>query len=144
MATKNKLTLDFPMYDHLKQQLEKSGGNALKTAVDKALTESVRYTDEELKKAIAPHRKSGRTEKSLEGESRPEWSGTNASIDVGFDISNGGLPSIFLMYGTKVHGQPHVEPDRKLYNALYGSKVKRQIQKIQENAFRSIAEQVIS
>lgn len=139
---KNKLSLDFPMYDHLKQQLEKAGGNALKTAVDKALTESARYTDEELEKAIAPHRKSGRTEKSLEGESRPEWSGTNASIDVGFDISNGGLPSIFLMYGTKVHGQPHVEPDRKLYNALYGSRVTNQIKKIQEDAFRSITEQV--
>lgn len=139
---KNKLSLDFPMFDHLKQQLEKAGGNALKTAVDKALTESARYTDEELEKAIAPHRKSGRTEKSLEGESRPEWSGTNASIDVGFDISNGGLPSIFLMYGTKVHGQPHVEPDRKLYNALYGSRVTNQIKKIQEDAFRSITEQV--
>lgn len=77
---KNKLSLDFPMYDHLKKQLEKAGGNALKTAVDKALTESARYTDEELEKAIAPHRKSGRTEKSLEGESRPEWSGTNAQL----------------------------------------------------------------
>ena len=141
---KNKLSLDFPMYDHLKQQLEKAGGNALKTAVDKALTESARYTDAELEKAIAPHRKSGRTEKSLEGESRPEWSGTNASIDVGFDISNGGLPSIFLMYGTKVHGQPHVEPDRKLYNAVYGTKVKKEIQKIQEEAFLSIVREVIT
>lgn len=140
---KNKLSLDFPMYDHLKQQLEKAGGNALKTAVDKALTESARYTDEELEKAIAPHRKSGRTEKSLEGESRPEWSGTNASIDVGFDISNGGLPSIFLMYGTKVHGQPHVKPDKKLYNAVYGSRVKNQVHKIQEEAFFSIVSKVM-
>lgn len=139
---KNKLSLDFPMFDHLKQQLEKAGGNALKTAVDKALTESARFTDKELEKAIAPHRKTGRTEKSLEGESRTEWSGTTASIDVGFDISDGGLPSIFLMYGTKVHGQPHVAPDRKLYNALYGSRVTNQIKKIQEDAFRSITEQV--
>lgn len=140
---KNKLSLDFPMYDHLKKQLEKAGGNALKTAVDKALTESARYADAQLEKAIAPHRKTGRTEDSLEGESRPKWSGTNASIDVGFDISNGGLPSIFLMYGTKVHGQPHVEPDRKLYNAIYGSKVKNQIKQIQEEAFFSIVREVV-
>lgn len=140
---KNKLSLDFPMFDHLKKQLEKVGGNALTTAVDKALTESARFTDKELEKAIAPHRKTGRTEKSLEGDSRTEWSGTTASIDVGFDISDGGLPSIFLMYGTKVHGQPHVAPDRKLYDAIYGSKVKKQIQKIQEEAFFSIASEVI-
>lgn len=140
---KNKLSLDFPAYDHLKKQLEKAGGNALKTAVDKALTESARYADAQLEKAIAPHRKTGRTEDSLEGESRPQWSGTNASIDVGFDISNGGLPSIFLMYGTKVHGQPHVEPDRKLYNAIYGSKVKNTIKQIQEEAFFSIVKEVV-
>ena len=145
MATKNRLSLDFPMFDHLKEQLEKAGGNALKTAVDKALRESVEYTDKELMNAMAPHRKTGTVEKSL--DSKPDWvmwSGTMASMEVGFNLYDGGLPSLFLMYGTKVHGQPHVEPDRKLYNALYGSKVKRQIQKIQENAFRSIAEQVIS
>lgn len=140
---KNKLSIDFPMYDHLRKQLEKVGGNSLTTAVNKALTESARYTDNQLEKAIAPHRRSGRTEDSLEEDSRPKWSGTNASIDVGFDISNGGLPSIFLMYGTKVHGQPHVQPDRKLYNALYGTKVKREIQKIQEEAFYSIVKEVI-
>jgi hypothetical protein len=47
------------------------------------------------------------------------------------------------MYGTKVHGQPHVQPDKKLYDAVYGSKNKRQVQKIQEEAFMSVAKKVI-
>lgn len=139
---KNKLSLDFPAYDHLKKQLEKVGGNALQQAVDKALTDSEKYIDRQLKTAIQPHRRSGRTEKSLKDSNKPEWSGTQASIDVGFDISDGGLASIFLMYGTKMHGQPHVKPDKKLYDALYGSKTKKKIQQIQEEAFYEILGEV--
>lgn len=144
MATKNKLTLDFPMFDTLKTQLDKAGGNALKTAVDNALKTSNSYVEAQLKAAIAPHHRYGTVEESL--DARPdqvEWYGTSASIPVGFDLKDGGLPSLFLMYGTKVHGQPHVEPDRKLYDAIYGSKVKKQIQKIQEEAFLSVVKKVI-
>lgn len=144
MATKNKLTLDFPMFETLKKQLNEAGGNTLTTAVENALTTSASYIDSQLKAAIAPHRRTGTVEQSLDTHpNKVEWSGTNASIQVGFNLDDGGIPSIFLMYGTKVHGQPHVQPDKKLYDAVYGSKNKRQVQKIQEEAFMSVAKKVI-
>lgn len=145
MATKNKLTLDFPMFDTLKTQLDKAGGNALKTAVDNALKTSNSYVEAQLKAAIAPHHRYGTVEESL--DTRPdqvEWFGSSASIQVGFNLNEGGLPSLFIMYGTKVHGQPHVKPDKKLYNAIYGSRVKNQVKKIQEEAFLSIVREVIT
>lgn len=144
MATKNKLTLDFPMFETLKTQLDKAGGNTLKTAVDNALKTSASYVDSQLKVAIAPHKKTGTVEKSLDTHpNQVEWFGSNASVQVGFNLSDGGLPSLFLMYGTKVHGQPHVKPDKKLYNAVYGSRVKNQVKKIQEEAFLSIVSKVM-
>lgn len=144
MATKNKLTLDFPMFDTLKKQLNEAGGNALTAAVEDALKASAAFADTQMKAAIAPHRKTGKVEESLDNHpDQVEWYGTSASIPVGFDLKDGGLPSLFLMYGTKVHGQPHVKPDRKLYDAIYGSKVKKQIQKIQEEAFLSVVKKVI-
>ena len=144
MATKNKLTLDFPMFETLKKQLNEAGGNTLTTAVENALTTSASYIDSQLKAAIAPHRRTGTVEQSLDTHpNQVEWFGSNASVQVGFNLSDGGLPSLFLMYGTKVHGQPHVKPDKKLYNAVYGSRVKNQVHKIQEEAFLSIVSKVM-
>jgi hypothetical protein len=47
------------------------------------------------------------------------------------------------MYGTKVHGQPHVKPDKNLYNAIYGNATKKRIQEIQANAFYSMIDEVM-
>ena len=102
------------------------------------MTTSASYVDSQLKAAIAPHRRTGTVEQSLDTHpNKVEWSGTNASIQVGFNLDDGGIPSIFLMYGTKVHGQPHVQPDKKLYDAVYGSKNKKTSS---ENTGRSIYE----
>ena len=54
----------------------------------------------------------------------------NANIKVGFDIRHGGLPSIFLMYGT-----PRTKKDTKLYNDIYGNKTKHKIAEIQKEIF---------
>ena len=62
---------------------------------------------------------------------RVEWSGTKAFVDVGFDIQNGGLASIFLMYGT-----PRMKKDTKLYNDIYGKKTRDEIRALQEEIFR--------
>ena len=53
--------------------------------------------------AITPHNETKRTEKALKKEAEIEWAGTLASVKVGFSISEGGLASIFLMYGTQSH-----------------------------------------
>ena len=54
-----------------------------------------------------------------------------ANISVGFDIKQGGLPSIFLMYGT-----PRMKKDTKLYADVYGKKAQERIKKAQEETFQ--------
>lgn len=138
-----KLKLDFPMYDQLKSRLDEIGGNATKKAVESALEKSADFANNQLASAMIPHNKSNKVSDSLSRNPQVEWTGTEATIKVGFNISEGGLPSIFLMYGTQLFGQPHVKPDRKLYNALYGSTTKKQIQKIQEEAFFETIKEVM-
>ena len=88
------------------------------------------------------HERTGRTEEAIITNTPAKWKGSIAEINVGFDFNDGGLPSIFLMYGTTVHGQPHITPDRNLYNAVYGAAVKREIKAIQEKAFNQVIERV--
>ncbi|MFR3520381.1 MAG: hypothetical protein ACLTT4_18380, partial [Coprobacillus cateniformis] len=57
------------------------------------------------------------------------WEGFVATVDVGFRIREGGLPSIFLMYGT-----PKMKKDTKLYNAIRGAKTKKYIYELQTEA----------
>jgi len=130
-----RVEFDFPMFDALKKKLEDIGGNALDEAVEDALTQSHAYVTAQLENAIAPHRRSGKVQSSLDKVPEVIKTGTEYYTDVGFDINEGGLPSIFLMYGTKVHGQPHVQPDVALFNAIYGAATKKKVSQIQEQAF---------
>lgn len=141
MAKKNKFSLDFSNFADYAEKLDKLGGNLKKTA-DRALQESYDYVTENVENKIRSHHRTGETEKSLLTQSKVEWTGNTASIDVGFDIKNGGLPSIFLMYGTPRHGpvgknggHPGTAADKQLYDAIYGNRATREIRKIQEEIF---------
>lgn len=138
-----KLELEFPMLDKLTKQLREIGGNALDRAVEKALTDSNAFVAAQLDDAIKPHHRTGKTGNSLLKDTEVQKNGTEYSANTGFKISGGGLASIFLMYGTKVHGQPHVSPDRKLYNAIFGAATKKKIQEIQANAFFEMIDEVM-
>lgn len=140
---KNKLTIDFNGFEHIKKQLDAIGGNATKQAVDDALKASQTYISQQVSAAITPHTLTGQTKKSIVRDHPVEWTGDVAAVDVGFDIVGGGLPSIFLMYGTQLHGQPHITPDRKLYDAVYGAKTRKEVLRLQEQAFNKALERVI-
>ena len=140
---KNKITVDFPGYDVLKKQLDTLGGDATTRAINGALKASQQLVAEQVAAAMSSHYRTGKTRKSIVVNSPVEWTGDTAAIAVGFDISGGGLASIFLMYGTKLHGQPHIEPDRNLYNAVYGAQTRKEIQRIQEQAFNKVLERLV-
>lgn len=140
----NRVEFGFPMLDVLKKKLEAIEGNALDNAVEKALTESHAFVTEQLEQAIAPHRRTGKVAGTLDKIPEVVKTGTEYYTDVGFDINEGGLPSIFLMYGTTVHGQPHVTPDRALFDAIYGTATKKRIQEIQQQAFFKAIEEVMN
>lgn len=140
---KNKISIDFKGFETVKKQLDQLGGDATKRAVDEALKASQQIVAEKVSAAMTPHNYTGKTKKSIVKNAPVEWTGDEAAVGVGFDIVGGGLPSIFLMYGTTLHGQPHIEPDRNLYEAVYGANTRKEIQKVQEAAFDKVLNEVI-
>lgn len=102
----------------------------VKKVAEKGLKDTHSHITDKLKKAIKPHKQTGVTENSLKKDADINWSGSAAKVNVGFDISKGGLPSIFLLYGT-----PRTKKDPKLYAALYSKKTEKEIKEIQEDAF---------
>lgn len=126
---KAKLSIDFTAFAAQAERLEKVGGN-LQETVDDILEQSKDLVNSQLHAEMIKHHRTGKTELSIRDNARVEWEGTTAKVSVGFDIANGGLPSIFLMYGT-----PRMQKDQNLYNAVYGTSTKRRIKELQEKIF---------
>lgn len=126
---KNKIGLTFSGFEELVSKLDKLGGD-LKSVTTEALEKSHGLVTPGIHKAMKKHHRTGDTEKSIVDNTKVEWEGTVASIEVGFDISSGGLPSIFLMYGT-----PRMKKDTTLYNSIYGSSIRRKVQEAQSEIF---------
>ena len=143
MGRKNKMTVDFSGLEIYRKKLESIGGEATNRAFESALKASQNVVRQNVTAAMQKHNDTGQTARAIIKDSNVYWNGFMASIDVGFDIADGGLPSIFLMYGTQLHGQPHITPDRNLYNAVYGAKVRKEILKIQEEAFAKVIERAM-
>lgn len=134
---KNKLSLNFEGFSEILNKLEKLGKSSNDTA-ETALVESKHYVHKNLESAMASHNRTGQTERALHYQDNVEWTGSIAEMGVGFDISNGGLASIFLMYGT-----PKMSPDKKLYNAIFGNKTRKEISEIQGDIFRNYLRKVM-
>lgn len=142
---KNKMTIQFDGLEVYQKQLEQlGGGQAVKRAFDEALEESQKLIAEKVTATMSPHNNTGKVKRSIITHDPPEWVGDTGAVNVGFDIVGGGLPSIFLMYGTQLYGQPHIQPDRNLYNAVYGTAVRKQVREIQEKAFTRVLNEVMN
>lgn len=142
MARKNKLTIDFDGFDILQKRLTELGGDA-KQAAENAIVESHKIVTQKVTAAMVKHRESGDTAGAIISAPVVKWTGDTASVDVGFDIMGGGLPSIFLMYGTQLHGQPHITPDRNLYNAVYGAQTRKEIRAVQVAEYTKAVERAM-
>lgn len=141
-----KLGIDFEGVDLFIKQLEELGEGAAKRATESALKATQAYIADKAAKAMKKHEPpvgeygTHTTDKTIIKNAPVEWVQSSASVSVGFDIGGGGLPSLFLMYGTELNGQPHIKEDAELYNAIYGSKTKREIRKIQKDVFDKVFE----
>lgn len=144
---KNKSTLDFPGIKETVEKFEKMD-LAIGPAVTEALQESYNYVTSHLEDQIEQHHRTGRTAESLLKNEKVQVEGTTYYINIGFDISNGGLASIFLMYGspkhiiTRYHGKkktswnhPGMDADAVLYDLVFGPATKQEIEKIQKKVF---------
>lgn len=130
-----KMQILFEGFEDLAAAIDRQEGD-LKTAVDDALVETQKLIQSNLTAAAAPYAGKGRKGyakghmySTIVGDGAVEWSGSVASVDVGFMLpENGGWHSIFVMYGT-----PRMAKDSAVYNAIRGSATKAQIaQKQQE------------
>ena len=140
-----RMELDFSELEQYQKRLEQLvGAESVEKAVNGALEQAQHIVARNVNAAMTNHVLTGTTKDAIIDNEPVEWTGgTIASVGVGFRISQGGLPSIFLMYGTKVHGQPHIKPDRNLYNAIYGTQVRKEILKIQTEAFEKAIDEVM-
>ena len=147
MSKKVTLKLDFPELEVWRKKLDAVDGNYTKRAINNALIESQTIVADKCEAAMIPHNRNVshvgqvKTSDTIIRDRDVRWHGSEVEIDVGFRISlkNGGSPvSIFLMRGTEVLGQPHVEPDKKLYDAVYGRAVKREARQAQMEAFEDV------
>lgn len=136
-----KAKFDFSAVEDMAKKLNAIDSELTKQAVEKFLQKAQHLVAEQTRAAMAKHteysrKKADSTTNSIFDDGVVEWTAdTVASINVGFDLNKSGLVSIFLMKGTKLHGQPHIEPDRQLYNAIYGAATKKKIQEIAQEEF---------
>lgn len=137
MAKKSKMAFNFKEMEDLAARLENAGGD-LQKACDKALHDTHDYITPQLSSGIARHVQTGETQGSLERSAHVVWeTPLKAVVNIGFDLADGGWPSIFLMWGT-----PKMAPDKELKNAAFGPKVRREVARIQKEAMEAALREI--
>lgn len=135
-----KLKLEFDGLLDFADRIEAAGGS-MKQTTESALKASFEIVQSKVKASVSASKfdfnHTGETKGSIRKTPKVEWKGNVAKVGVGYDIVKGGLPSIFLMYGT-----PRITPDRNLYNAIYGAATKKAVKKVQQEAFEKRLERI--
>ena len=134
-----KFGLQFSGWTQMMVNLDELSHFGVLEGTKKALTETHKVVTPKLQSAIKKHHRSGDTERSLVLQPRINVEYPYVSISVGFDIENGGLPSIWLMHGT-----PRQKPDKELYNAIYGVKTSGEIRHVQYHAIKDTIDKYMS
>lgn len=130
-----RLKIEFDGFDEMIKQFEEMEKD-LKPAVEKALKKSFNVVTPEIEKIIPSHRETGSTEDSLIKTPVIVWDGNVGEVKVGFDLTKD-VASQFLIYGAKASatGVPYRAPDMRLWNAIFGSEVKKKVAEIQREVF---------
>ena len=92
--------------------LEAAGDSAaLKRAVEAGMKSTKQKTNEQVRAAMQPGNlpargrySTGKTLQQLNTDMDVQWDGNTAILPLGFNLRDGGMVSIFLMYGTPKHG----------------------------------------
>lgn len=138
MGKKSRFAFRFDEMTELAAKIEAAGAN-LQDAADEALKATHDYITPQLSSGIARHVQTGETRDSLENAPQVTWiNPLLAQVNIGFDLADGGWPSIFLMWGT-----PKMKPDLTLRRAAFGPKVKREVAKIQRETLEAYLKKVL-
>lgn len=135
MATKKKFQLEFEGWEELAEQFRDLGGDT-KELTEKVLKATHEYITpkihEKMQTSNLPAQgkySQGNTKKQIIDDVNIEWTGTSATVDVGFSLDKGITP-IFLIYGT-----PTMNAAKGLKNVIYGTQTKNEVAEIQEKIF---------
>ena len=138
-----KIAVEFAGFDAVLKKLNQLEADT-KKITENALQKSFDIVTQKAAAAIAKPNlpaggrySSGRTEASLLRSMNVTWTGTEASAPVGFDISNGGLPSIFMMYGT-----PRYMKVQAVYDAFYSAETDGEVLNAQKEIFYKAMEEL--
>lgn len=137
MAKKSKFAFNFKEMADLAERIENMGGS-LEKACEDALLATHNLITPQLSTGIARHVDTGETQDSLERTPRVVWlNPLKAQVNIGFDLADGGWPSIFLMWGT-----PKMAPDKSLKNAAFGPKIRREVAAIQRKTLEAVVQEL--
>ncbi len=138
-----KVAVEFAGFDEVLKKLNKLGADT-KQITEDALQKSFDIVTKKAEAAIAKPNlpaggkfSTGRTEESLTRTLDVTWTGTEASAPVGFNIKKGGLPSIFMMYGT-----PRYMKVQAVYDAFYSSATEGEVLNAQREVFFKAMEEL--
>ncbi len=108
--SKNSLKLQLHGVEELLEKIQKMHGD-IHQAAEQAMLASAKPFHQDLLVAIKKHRRSGLTESTLKPVDACKWQGNQCSLEVGFHIKSGGLPALFLEYGTpRMKAYPFIRP----------------------------------
>ena len=138
-----KVAVEFAGFDAVLKKLIKLEADT-KKITEEALQKSFDIVTQKAEDAIARPNlpaggkySTGRTAESLVRTLEVTWTGTEASAPVGFNIKKGGLPSIFMMYGT-----PRYMKVQAVYDAFYGSATEGEVLNAQKEVFYKALEEL--
>ena len=139
-----KVSILFDGFEDLAYEISKLGDEPLHDAVDEALSKAQEHVQRKVKAAAAKYGPRGGKGyatgdmKAAVYTGGVEWSGSTASVGVGFDLeAEGGFHSIFIMYGTPRHAPGNnrgIRRDKEIYNAIRGPHLNEEIEEIQLKA----------
>lgn len=131
-----KMSITFDGFNELAEMIDKANLD-LKSAVNEALEETADIAKATLIPAAAIYDRKGlkgyakgKMYRSMLRDKPISWEGSVATVRTGFSAERskaGFMHSIFVMYGT-----PRMAKDPKIYNAIKGTKVRKEIAQKQE------------
>lgn len=145
-----RVKMNFKGFDSVLKTINDMGLNAHE-AINQALLDSHELITKQLREAVrrgvTVTTKNGTWTTMIDLEKTDElkdslhdvpvvnWTGEKASILVGFNQKQS-MHATYLM----ITGNPYIEPSKELYNAIYGSKTKKAVREIQEQALMQVIE----
>ena len=131
-----KISLDFKGFNEVLKKLHELEAD-VKPIAEEALTKTheivTKKAEDAVKKPYLPaggKYSTGATEESINRTPKITWSGTVAAVSVGYNIKKGGLPSIFMLYGS-----PRYMKVQAVYDAFYSDQTQGEYINAQKEIF---------